>query len=138
MALRRTDDLDGSLPAEQVTFGLEGTAYVIDLGEAGRARLQQALQRFLTVATPYGELPLLPVSLLPAEADAPDSPAAARGGRAAPAAPRRSPAKAAPESVEVSQKLARAWANQSGYSVNAKGRVPDAIMKAYIEAHADD
>ena len=44
------DDLDGSPDAETVTFGLDGTDYEMDLGEANRARLMGALAPFIGAA----------------------------------------------------------------------------------------
>jgi len=45
-----TDDLDGSPDAETVTFGLDGTKYEMDLGEANRAKLLGALAPFIEAA----------------------------------------------------------------------------------------
>ena len=38
-----TDDLDGSEGAQVVAFGLDGVSYEIDLGQANRARLADAI-----------------------------------------------------------------------------------------------
>lgn len=56
----RVDDIDGT-DAQQVTFGLDGTAYVIDLGDIEHEKLRGVLKRFIDVAKPYGELPVPPV-----------------------------------------------------------------------------
>lgn len=47
-----TDDLDGSSPAEEVRFTWDGVEWSIDLAEANRKRLEEALQPFLDKAHP--------------------------------------------------------------------------------------
>jgi Lsr2 len=42
-----TDDLDGSLPKETVTFRLDGTDLEIDLSEEHAKALRDALQRYV-------------------------------------------------------------------------------------------
>lgn len=137
MGIQRTDDLDGT-PAGQVTFGLDGKAYVVDLGPKENAKLHAAVQRWVTVATVYGVLPeppefpgYTPIGITPpqsTEAARPDmreeSTSPEGGGRAA--------------SViheEVPEKVIRAWAIGRGHSVGPKGRIPRAIVAEYYEAH---
>ena len=45
-----TDDLDGSQGAAPVTFGIDGTSYVIDLGPDNLAKLEGALAPFIAAA----------------------------------------------------------------------------------------
>ncbi len=45
-----TDDLDGSAYAETVSFGADGTNYEVDLGAKNRAKLEKALQPFISAA----------------------------------------------------------------------------------------
>ncbi len=47
-----TDDLDGSSPAEEVRFTWDGVEWSIDLAEANRKRLEEALQPFMEKAHP--------------------------------------------------------------------------------------
>ncbi len=47
-----TDDLDGSSPAEEVRFTWDGVEWSIDLAEANRKRLEEALQPFMDKAHP--------------------------------------------------------------------------------------
>ncbi len=47
-----TDDLDGSHGAEPVQFGWDGITWELDLAEANRKRLEEALQPFLEKAHP--------------------------------------------------------------------------------------
>lgn len=45
------DDIDGSTDAQSVTFGLQGTAYSIDLGAKNLEKLTKALAPFIATAT---------------------------------------------------------------------------------------
>ncbi len=47
-----TDDLDGTHDAQPVQFGWDGVTWEIDLAEANRKRLEEALQPFLEKAHP--------------------------------------------------------------------------------------
>jgi hypothetical protein len=47
-----TDDLDGSHGAEPVRFGWDGVTWEIDLSEANRRKLEEALRPFLDKAHP--------------------------------------------------------------------------------------
>ena len=47
-----TDDIDGSAPAEPVLFGWDGITWEIDLSEANRTALHEALQPYLDKAHP--------------------------------------------------------------------------------------
>jgi hypothetical protein len=68
-----TDDLDDSQPAEEVRFSWDGVEWSIDLGEANRKRLQDALQPFLDKAHP--------ANVAQAKtAEAPTRPRSRRGG----------------------------------------------------------
>jgi len=42
-----TDDIDGSPEAETVKFGLDGTTYEIDLGEANRSKFNAAFAPYI-------------------------------------------------------------------------------------------
>ena len=42
-----SDDLDGSPDAQTVSFGLDGTAYDIDLSEKNRAEMAQAIAPYI-------------------------------------------------------------------------------------------
>lgn len=41
------DDIDGTSPASTVEFSFEGTSYEVDLSEANKAKLAQALEPYL-------------------------------------------------------------------------------------------
>lgn len=131
MGWQRTDDLDNG-PGEQRTFGLDGKAYVVDLGPGNHGKLIKALQPFLTVATVYGELPVppefpgpaTPLSITNGQPVVVDKPTAKPRGRRG------------KQSVSVPQATIREWANANGYQVSPKGRIPNQVMEAFTTAHA--
>jgi len=45
-----TDDLDGSVNAKTVSFGLDGMSYEIDLGEKNRAKLEKDFAPYVDAA----------------------------------------------------------------------------------------
>ena len=45
-----TDDLDGSANAKEVSFGLDGTSWTIDLSAKNRAALEKALKPYIAKA----------------------------------------------------------------------------------------
>lgn len=45
-----SDDLDGSLDAQTITFGFDAATYEIDLTKKNRARLDQVLSPYVTAA----------------------------------------------------------------------------------------
>src|SRR3712207_4093780 len=93
-----TDDLDGSPADETVSFGLDGTAYEIDLSEDNAGLLRDRLATYVGAARRAG---------------------GARRGRAP-----RGRAAAAPKAVEeIDPKVVRAWAQSEGIEVSSRGRV---------------
>lgn len=46
------DDLEGTEGARTIRFGVDGNQYEIDLNEKNQARLNKALEKFLSVARP--------------------------------------------------------------------------------------
>lgn len=130
------DDLDGVSEATTCSFALDGTEYEIDLSERNREVLTQKLERYLTVARP-------------ARWDAPKTRKAhkahkAKKGAEAPAQARTQALAAANELrrgpggaiVGLEVKALRAWAQQQGYAVADKGRIPAPVFAAYQAAHA--
>ncbi len=153
MAWSRSDDLDGT-PAEQFLFGFDGQMYVIDLGEASREKMRKALQPFLTVAQPYGDLPepeqmdpsILDLAPPPTPARrVPPTPKVARAPKSTKGVVGRKTRRKSGERV-LAEKAGivkptqngkpdfgaiRAWANANGYTVGPTGRIPAAILDAY-------
>lgn len=107
------DDLDGS-PIEDdkggpVTLSLRGEYFEIDLSEKNQAKLEKALEPFITKATKV----------------------------AAPSAMDGRPAKAATRTKltsSVDLAAVRTWAKANGHEVSDRGRIAAPIMAAYEEA----
>lgn len=102
------DDLDGTELAgddvEAVHFGLDGSAYVIDLSRGNAAGLRDAFARYTDVARREQA-----------------------AGRAQ--APGRTSTPRAEGRKDLEQ--VRAWANEHGHAVSGRGRVPNAVLAAY-------
>lgn len=105
------DDFDGSTPAETVYFAVSGKEYAIDLNEEHRAELEEVLdafaeqmRRYTDAARPMGK------------ASAPRASSSRSGGA------RRS---------GTDTKAMRAWAQENGYEVGDRGRIPAEIVEAY-------
>lgn len=100
------DDLDGGEASETVTFGLDGVTYEIDLSDGNAEKLRSALASWVGAARRAG-------GRRPA--------GAVRSGRAR---TRNSDAAAI-----------RVWAQENGYTVSERGRIPAEIRSAYEAAH---
>ena len=104
------DEVEGS---ETLTFGLDGSSYEIDVCEEHGADLRDVFAPYIGAARRAGRAAVAP------------SRRAARGPRAArAAAPVQQP------TVEI-----REWARANGHAVNERGRLPQAVVKAYEAAH---
>jgi hypothetical protein len=104
----KIDDLDNKTEgAEEVTFGLNGDFYKLDLAEANRKKLADTLAPFIKAATPITGR---------------DAIRRATNGNGAP------PADADPAKI-------RAWAIANGKDIGDKGRVPESIQEEYRKAH---
>lgn len=148
MGWQRTDDFTGHAPAEQVSFGLDGKAYTLDLGDDENRKFHQLLQRYLTVAVVYGEMPEPPAGPVVAvlsqttEAARPEPEGGGvsapttgvRGGRAA-SVPASAGTTRGKSRADVPQREIRVWANANGYSVGPKGRIPEVIVSAFHEQY---
>ena len=102
------DDFDGSElagdDAESVHFGLDGSAYVIDLSKGNADRLRETFARYTDAARR-------------------DQAAGRSQGSKRSSSPRAVGRK------DLEQ--VRAWANEHGHAVSARGRVPNAVLEAY-------
>lgn len=105
------DDIDGSVlevgEGETVRFSLNGTSYEIDLNSAHAAELHAALEPYIA--------------------------AGRRAGSTASAARAAAPRKRASRNPEVA--AIRAWANDNGYTLSERGRIPAPVVEAYNAAH---
>ncbi|WP_299056409.1 Lsr2 family protein [uncultured Nocardioides sp.] len=101
------DDIDQSEASQTVFFGLDGTAYEIDLNEEHAEQLREALASFIGHAR---------------KADS-------RTGRSKVRSSRQWTAS------DPSAKVVREWARENGYDVPDRGRVPAEVRDAYSAAN---
>lgn len=105
------DDIDGSIlevgEGETVHFSLNGASYEIDLNATHAEELRAALEPYIS--------------------------AGRRVGSAGSAPRASSPRKRAARNPEVA--AIRAWANDNGYTLSERGRIPAPIVEAYNAAH---
>jgi hypothetical protein len=115
------DDLDGTATddIETVAFSLDGVNYEIDLGDFNSERLREALGVYISAARRTGgrQRRGTGVKALAAVVEAPV-------------------VKAAPAADREQTKAIRAWAQNQGYEVSARGRIPANIIEEFEEAHA--
>lgn len=100
------DDFDGSEADETITFGLDGAEYQIDLTAVNAAELRDTLNPWITHARRSGGR-------------------RKRGTRQTPTRP-----SSGPSTADI-----RAWAQENGWDVPSRGRVPANIRNAYDAAH---
>ncbi|MGH3880220.1 MAG: histone-like nucleoid-structuring protein Lsr2 [Actinophytocola sp.] len=104
------DDLDGtsSVDVTTVLFGLDGVTYEIDLTESNAERLRESLSAYVDSARRVG-------------------------GRV-----RRGTRPAGSKSANASEAgQVREWANENGYELAGRGRIPSHVVEAYKQAQAD-
>ena len=102
------DDLDGGEATETVAFGLDGTAYEMDLSTENAKQLRTDLGTWVEHARKAGTQTT---------------------GNGTPQSRRRSRAGRA-RNDDI-----RAWANGHGYKVSDRGRISPAVVSAYDAAH---
>lgn len=107
--LELVDDLDGGNADETVTFALDGVEFEIDLSADNAARLRDTLAEFVGHARRVG-------------------------GRKQRGASTQKPAtgNGKPDTQAV-----REWARSQGETVAERGRVPQALVIRFQEAHAN-
>lgn len=104
--LELVDDLDGGQADETVAFALDGVEFVIDLSAENAARLRDTLAEFVGHAR-------------------------RTGGRR-----QRGKVTAAPENGKPDTQAVREWARSQGETVAERGRVPQALVVRFQEAHS--
>lgn len=110
------DDIDGGDATETVAFGLDGTSYEIDLNENNAVKMRDAVAPYVA--------------------------AARRPGRSAGAPPRARRSGGRPstatdgQSQDLDPKAVRAWAQQNGVEISARGRISATVAQAYRDATA--
>lgn len=107
------DDIDGSVlevgEGETIHFSLNGQAWEVDLNEAHARELREALEPYISAGRRAGS------------GGAPRSSSSSSS--------RKRPARN-PEVAAI-----RAWANDNGYSLSERGRIPAPVIEAYNKAH---
>ena len=106
--LELVDDLDGGPADESVAFALDGVEFVIDLSAANAARLRDTLAEFVGHARRTG----------------------GRKSRGRVATNGNGNAKPDVQAV-------REWARSQGETVADRGRVPQALVMRFQEAHSN-
>ena len=101
-----TDDLDGSANAKEVSFSLNGKAWVIDLSAKNRAALEKALKPYIAKATEQGR-------------------------RSGPGKSKRSSSRS---KSRTDLAAVRKWAKENGHQVSDRGRISAEVQKAYDAA----
>lgn len=103
------DDIDGGKADETITFGLDGTQYVIDLSDKNAKQFRENIAKYVDAA----------------RKEKGGRAATGRGGRRAAAAP------SGPDTSDV-----RTWAKAQGYEVSERGRVSKDLIVKFQEAHS--
>jgi hypothetical protein len=106
------DDLDGTVleedKAETINFAVDGTQYAIDLSLEHAKDFRTAVEKFTAAARYAGKQPT-------AKSTATKSKTKTGGSE---------------DLMAI-----REWANQNGYNVSSRGRIPGNVQKAYADAH---
>ncbi len=106
------DDLNGEEAQETVRFGIDGTDYEIDLTTENADELRSALSEYVEKGR---------------KAKTGRRGQNGQGGQGSSSAPSKS-------KREETQKI-RQWAQDNGHNPSSRGRITQAIVDAYNEAH---
>lgn len=106
-----TDDIDGTTDAQTVTFGLQGTAYSIDLSAKNLEKLTKVLAPYIAKASRQ------------------------RGGTVR-RTEAKTPATKVASAPERGYKIVdlREWAGKNEIALPQRGRIPAAIVTQYLAA----
>ncbi|MFC4501763.1 MULTISPECIES: histone-like nucleoid-structuring protein Lsr2 [Streptomyces] len=111
------DDLSGGEADENVTFGLDGKTYEIDLSHANADELRKLLEPYVTKGRKTAGGPGRKPGHVSTRATGSGTGSASAGG--------------GQNTAQI-----RAWAKENGFEVNDRGRVPEHIREAYAKATA--
>lgn len=106
------DDLNGEEAQETVRFGIDGTDYEIDLTTENAEKLRSALSGYIEKGR---------------KAKTGRRGQSGQGGQSSSSAPSKS-------KREETQKI-RQWAQDNGHNPSSRGRITQAIVDAYNQAH---
>lgn len=107
------DDIDGSEASRTINFAWEGQALEIDLNEKNATAFEKAVKKYVDHAR--------------------KATAAVRTGRGRATSNSRGGRTSADKSHTQD---VRRWANENGFQVQARGRIPAEVQEAYDKAHA--
>lgn len=107
------DDLDGGTADETVTFALDGVDFMIDLSRDNAARLRDSLAEFVGHARRTG---------------------GRKGTRAVAVNGAR---KSATAGEKADNQAIREWARNQGENIAERGRIPQALVIKFQEAHGE-
>lgn len=111
--LELVDDLDGGKADETVIFALDGVEFEIDLSSENAARLRDTFAEYVGHARRTG------------------------GRKQRGAGPAKAIAAATSGNGKPDAQAVRDWARSQGENVAERGRVPQAIMVRFQEAHSN-
>lgn len=115
VVIELVDDLDGTVSEDisTVSFGLDNAEYEIDLTEENANRLRDALAGYLAAAR-------------------------RTGGRIRRGSPRLGSAGVVrPVADRERTKAIREWAQENGWAIAERGRIPENVIAAYEQAQAE-
>jgi Lsr2 len=115
---RIVDDLDQTELAdgdgERIEFGFRGVAYHLDLSKSNATKFEKALAPYIKAAT---EAAAVETETRPRKKA---STRRGRGGK---------------RSAKQDTAAIRAWANDNGYAVSQRGRIPGEVVEAFQAAN---
>lgn len=104
------DDLEGGEAAKTVNFSWEGTAYEIDLSDKNAKKFSRAVEPYVAAAR---RVP--------------------RSRRTSRRNTSQTSSSTVPAGVDTA--TVRTWAENNGYKVSARGRIPRKVIEAYLAAN---
>jgi hypothetical protein len=133
--LELVDDIDGGPADETVAFALDGVEFVIDLSAENAARLRDTLAEYVGHARRIGgrKSRTRTTAAVPEPVAAAPEPVAAANGK--PDTKPDTQPDTKPDAKPDTQAV-REWARSQGETVAERGRVPQAVVMKFQEAHA--
>lgn len=130
------DDLDGETATQTVPFALDGVSYEIDLTDEHAEELRAALAKFVDAARrvggrrKYGQARTDAAALNGSTRKTVTATADGKAERKAGKAKGKASAKRVRMDAERGRAI-RAWAEENGYDVSSRGRIPASVQEAY-------
>jgi hypothetical protein len=136
MGWTRTDDLDGTIGAEQVVFGYEGKTYSIDLAEKNQKLFHEMMALYVAKAAVIGEHHYNPeATAFEGDLDTELTLLEDKVEQLTPRPQRKQKTRSKRKpNHEVNSSHVRAWAKENGFTVTDRGRLSAQVMAAYEQA----